>query len=335
MKTFLQTLISMTLIALLASCGTTAPTPKNPGTTNPTNPTNPTPNPNPAPPTNPTPSNLSFKTAAILPEGLKDLEQDLTPSLVGLVEIARSKSQNPNTLAGTLTQTSNGFSFSATPSDRLKLVLSDGQAFEFFISKFQGNLANGSNAFYKSNHLVEYRAKFTAQNGIGAADLQVSSQRQGSVLGVKLGGSAVFEGASNALSLAYTQQVISDFGPGSIEFHHKDSLQGSISGSVQIQVGETYDFKVVGGSSSLVLQTIRTFDNTWSEAGAQFRLQDGRIQKVFRDGKPIEADFWKAQGTLSRNGVQVGGLGQSFTGNILEFFFDTPNGRIRLEANQF
>jgi len=314
-------LVPALMVVLLSACGTSTPTPAPSNPTNPSNPNN--------------GRTASFKTAALLPEGLKDLEQDLSPLLVQLVEIARSRSNNATTLTGTLTQVGNNFNYSATPNNLLKVVWSDGAEYEFVIAKFQGSLTNGARAFYKGNHLLEYSAKLKPDNDIGNVNLSLRSQRQGSTLSVSLSGSAVFDGQTHTLNLTYTQQVLSDFGPGSIEFHHQDTLQGSLSSpSFQIQVNETYDFRLVG-SSSLVMQTIRTLNNTWSEGGQQFRLQNGLIKKVFRDGNPIELDFWTAQGDLLRGGVRVGGFGQSFSGNLLEQFLDTPGGRVRLGAFRF
>lgn len=87
---------------------------------------------------------------------------------------------------------------------------------------------------------------------------------------------------------------------------------------------------------SLLLRVYTTpGPNTWSEGGQQFRLQNGLIKRVFRDGNPIEADFWTASGDLLRNGVRVGGFGQAFTGNLLEQFLDTSSGRVRLGAFRF
>lgn len=286
-------------------------------------------------PSSPNPAATGFKTAAVLPEGLKDLEQDLSPLLVELVEMARSKSQNPAALTGTLTQSGNTFTYSASPTDRLRVVWSDGAVYEFVITQFQGNLSGGARAFYKGNHLLQYGAQLRPDNEIGPVNLSLRSQRQGSSLSVSLGGSAVFDGQSYTLNLSYAQQVLSDFGPGSIEFRHQDTLQGNLQGpSLQVQVSETYDFRLVG-SSSLVMQTIRTLNNTWSESGQQFRLQNGLIKRVFRDGNPIEADFWTASGDLLRGGVRVGGFGQAFTGNVLEQFLETPGGRVRLGAFRF
>jgi hypothetical protein len=314
------------LVVALGACGsTTSPNPSNP------NPGNP----NPGNPGTPNPSASGFKTAAVLPEGLKDLEQNLSPLLVEAVEIARSKSQNPGTLTGTLTQSGNTFTYSPNPTNRLRVVWSDGVVYEFVITQFQGDLTDGATAFYKGNHLLQFSAQLKPDNEIGPVNLSLRSQRQGSALSVSLGGTAVFDGQTYTLNLSYAQQVLSDFGPGSIEFHHQDTLQGSLQGpSFQIQVNETYDFKLVG-SSSLVMQTIRTLNNAWSEGGQQFRLQNGLIKRVFRDGNPIEADFWTASGDLLRNGVRVGGFGQAFTGNLLEQFLDTPSGRVRLGAFRF
>ncbi|AWR85635.1 hypothetical protein [Meiothermus taiwanensis] len=314
------------LVAVLGACGsTTGPNPSNP---NPGNPSNPNPG-------TPNPGATGFKTAAVLPEGLKNLEQELSPLLVELVELARSKSQNAATLTGTLTQSGNTFTYSSTPTDRLRVVWSDGVVYEFVITQFQGNLAGGATAFYKGNHLLQYSAQLKPDNEMGPVNLSLRSQRQGSTLSVSLGGTAVFDGQTHTLNLNYAQQVLSDFGPGSILFHHQDTLQGSLQGpSFQIQVNETYDFRLVG-SDSLVMQTIRTLNNAWSEGGQQFRLQNGLIKRVFRDGNPIELDFWTAEGDLLRGNTRVGGFGQALTGNLLEQFLDTPSGRVRLGVFRF
>ncbi|GIW26130.1 hypothetical protein [Meiothermus sp.] len=317
MKLLTWTIFSL-LIAALCACGSTASNPS-PGTPNP-------------------PGNsggLGFKTASLLPEQLKDLEQELSPLLVELIELARSLSRNTSTLTGTLTQTGNTFTYSATPTNRLRVVWSDGVFYEFVITQFQGSLSSGAQAFYKGNHLLQYTASLDPDGEMGPVNLSLRSERQGANLSVSLVGSATFEGQAHTLNLNYAQVVLSDFGPGSIDFRHQDTLQGSLSGpSLQVQVNETYDFRLVG-SGSLVMQTIRTLNNTWSEGGQSFRLQNGLIKRVFRDGNPIEPDFWTASGDLLRGGVRVGGFGQQFVGNNLEQFLDTPSGRVRLGAFRF
>jgi hypothetical protein len=272
----------------------------------------------------------------MLPKSISDLEQELSPLAVEFVAFARQSSGDASRLTGTLSENASGqFSYSAIPADRMKVVFSDGSTIELVFSTFTGDLSGGVRAFYKGNHLMQYGAKFKAIGSIGDVNLNLRSQRIGIALAVKIGGTAQFAGGSHNLNLDYAQRLISDFGPGSIEFHHADTLKGSIAGpSAQIQVNESYDFKLVG-SNSLVLQTIQTLGNTWTEAGQQFSLPNGLIKKVFRDGKPIEADFWTAQGDLLRGGVKVGGLGQAFTGNLLEQFLDTPSGRIRLSTVRF
>ena len=153
-------LISALLVALLSACGTSTPTPNNPAPNNPPNPRNPTPPSNPSQPTPPNNgSTASFKTATLLPEGLKNLEQDLSPLLVQLVEAARNRSNSSATLTGTLTQVGNNFAYSATPNNRLRVVWSDGVVYEFNITPFQGSLASGSRAFYKGNHLLQFSAQ--------------------------------------------------------------------------------------------------------------------------------------------------------------------------------
>lgn len=320
MKPFIWTTASL-LIAALCACGTTSPNPGNPGPGTPNPPGN--------------SGGLGFKAASLLPEKLKDLEQELSPLLVELVELARSLSRNNSTLNGTLTQSGNTFSYSATPNNRLRVVWSDGVIYEFVIAQFQGSLSSGARAFYKANHLLQYTATLDPDGELGPVNLSLRSQRQGANLSVGLGGSATFEGQAHTLNLNYAQVVLSDFGPGSIEFRHQDTLQGSLSGpSLQVQVNETYDFRLVG-SGSLVMQTIRTLNNTWSEGGQQFRLSNGLIKRVFRDGNPTEPDFWTASGDLLRGGVRAGGLGQQFVGSNLEQFLDTPSGRVRLGAFRF
>ena len=343
MKQIIHTSRKIATLALIAfalsACGTTSLPTNNSGNGNPNQPAQPVTG-QPSTPSNPTqPSNpgLPNVTSSLNLQAITSLGNDtggvadrLSSFLIDRVREA-STAQNRLVTTGTLTETAQGFAFSNTPADRLRVVGSDGTTLEYTIKTIQS--ADGSR-FFNVSHTLEFRVKLTN------VDLNVRSTRAGAFRVLTVTGKMTLEGKSFTVNLELKSGRASDFsqnpvsGEVGLQADFLDELRGTLQTTgLSVTLHEATEFKAVG-SSSIVTQQKRFMDHAWTENGQAFALK-GRIQQVFRDGRPIEADFWQAVGDLTRNGTRIGGFGQAFTGNLLEFFLESPAGRVRLGTFQF
>ena len=291
----------------------------------------------PTPPSAPAFSLVHTKIASVVGSGTVAQAGQLAELAVRAV-VSASQGQGRVVTTGTVTFGTSGNTIgrSATPTDRLRVVLgagvgSNGTTLEF---KFATIQAADFSRFFDGAHSLEFELLDPNNR------LTVRSSRTGAFRTLGVTGLVKFENTLFNLALASKSGRASDFGSNpvtgeaSLDATFLDEITGFVENKVaSVTLHEASEFRAVG-STSIVTQQKRFFDNAWTENGAAFKLQ-GRIQQVFRDGRPTEADFWRATGDLTRNGVRIGGLGQAFTGNVLEFFLDTPQGRISFGANAF
>ena len=118
-------------------------------------------------------------------------------------------------------------------------------------------------------------------------------------------------------------------------FQCQDALTGAVSASNFVsQINETTDFKVVSVNNA-VAQNIRTINSAWSDNGQQFRVQNGVVKTVFKDGNAVEADFWNATGTLLRDGQVIGNFTKTAVGNTIELSLKTATEKIVFNTATF
>ena len=264
-------------------------------------------------------------------------EQDtLSLLMVSAVQFARQESGSSTAKAGTITETApRVFSFSASPMDRLIVAFQDGSRREFVVTRLEGDLSGDNKDFIRANHRFEYRVKSSAQGELSVLDLGIVSARNGADQIVTSKGSVGFAGQVFTVDLSYAQRIVSDFGTESVKFWFKDALTGAVSAAnFSSQISETTAFKVVSVSSA-VAQNISTINSSWSGNGRQFRVQNGVVVTVFKDGDAVEADFWHATGTLLRDGQIIGNFTKTAVGNAIELSLKTATEKIVFNTATF
>ncbi len=276
-----------------------------------TTPQNPNPNPNPSPNNpnpnqTPIPSDVPASAGVVLPLRRAEIEQDFSNLGVdGVYFATRQSGSTELVVTGTITQNSSGqFSYTAEPSDFLRVVFNDGLTLEYTFTVLEGDFSQpDGERFLRKDHRVSYQ--LVSSNG---TDVVVSLNRSSGDYQNTVNGVVVDDGVSYDMDTQTQGSVISDFGNGSVRFESEERTTGAItSAGFSATLDETFTYKLV-----LVTQgaeDIRhTFNNSWTIGADTFELADATVFRVFSNGRPIEFDSWVADGVLVRNGQSIGGL---------------------------
>jgi PKD repeat protein len=301
----------------------------------PSDPQNPT-DPGPGDPANPDPENpdpedreLALIAAGVSVPSEKAAIEQRTGSLAleAVVTATQATGGTELTLTGTLTQAEDGtVSYSAEPSDRLRVVLNNGATLEYFISNLNGDFdAPSVEEFLRRPHVLGYRV--VTSNG---TDITISLVRQGNTSAGAYQNS--MQGALVSNGITYTVELVTqgDFTSSvgsALDYRAESTVQGTItSPGFSATVNERTTFRYFQFENAVEINT-RTIDNRWTVGSDSYVLADGFIRQDFFNGRPSEFNEWRAQGTLTRNGVQVGGIGAEFGELSIDIFLQVDNQR--------
>jgi PKD repeat protein len=263
-------------------------------------------------------SQSEFVAAGVSVPGQKEAVEQETATLGLDAVVAATQLSGGSALAttGTLTQAADGsFSYSASPADRLRIVFNTGATVEYIISALDGDFeAPSIEAFLRRPHVFVYR--LLLQNG---TDLNVSLQRNQSAFQNVLQGTLVSEGVAYSVNLVSEGTFSSSVGSAA-EYEAESVIQGSVSSDAfSATVNERTYFKYFQFENAIEINE-RSIANTWTVGSDQYALTDGFIKRNYFNGKPSEFDLWRAEGTLTRNGAVIGGIGAEFTEFTVDVF---------------
>jgi|GEM_PF-2793383 len=226
---------------------------------------------------------------------------------------------------GTLTQTGqNSFSYSATPTDRMVVQLSNGERFEIQFQQFTGDFSGDAQNFLSRNHNLSFTLTGPTAN------ITVSSQRTGINVVANLNGNLTLDGIEYNADLNMTGTTRFEVDNTGSEYNVDNTYTGTmVSATLSLTINETWVYNnVVASGLGNAENGIRTFNNSWTRNGNEFRFQNGRLQIAFRDGRPSDFNggYWMAQGDLLANGTQIGQMEFGQEGNYLKTWV-TANGQ--------
>lgn len=269
-----------------------------------------TPNPNPEP------SAVPVSAGVVLPLRRAEIEQDFSNLGVDGVYFATTQSGNTElVVTGTITQNGSGqFSYAAEPTDRLRVVFSDGLTLEYTFTVLQGDFSQpDGERFLREDHRAEYR--LTTSTG---TDVQVILNSVNNQYVKSVAGQVVDEGITYTVNTTTQGQIISEFGGGSVRFESEEQTTGTIeSDSFSVTLDESFRFVFVAVDDA-IQQSRKTMNNVWTIGGDRFELADAVIFRVFRDRFPTALTDWVATGQLTRNGQVIGGLSQEQTATSID-----------------
>lgn len=226
---------------------------------------------------------------------------------------------------GTLTQTGqNSFSYSASPADRLVVLLSNGERYELQFQQFSGDFNGDAQNFLSSNHNLSFTLTGPTAN------ITVASQRNGINVQANLDGTLTLDGVEYTADLNMTGTNRFEVDNTGSEYNVDNAYTGTLtSATMSLTINETWVYNnVVATGAGNAENGIRTFNNSWTRNGNNFRFQNGRLQIAFRDGRPSDysGGYWMAQGELLANGTQIGQMEFGQDGSYLKTWV-TANGQ--------
>lgn len=213
--------------------------------------------------------------------------------------------------SGTLTQSAAGFSYTATPTDRLVIAWSEGAPTDIYVQQIDGDFDSPSvDDFFERNHVVQARVVRSGFNDITVASSKSGTSRNGSVQGT-----ITQAGVEYTLNLHEAETVESEVDVGTT-YKSNSSLTGTItSAALQMTINETSYYRSVY-FESFAENMSSTIDNTWTHDGNEYAAADVFMRSAFTDALPAEPEFWRAEGILLENGSVIGEV----TSEETEFF---------------
>lgn len=214
---------------------------------------------------------------------------------------------------GTLTQAaanSDRFSYSAAPSDRLRLLLADGRVFDFFVDKFDGDFSRDADNFLRRNHALTFRMTRSDRE-----DLQIVERKTGRQTVRTVKGTTVAQGITYLVDLEIEESTFFDIVV-SAEFKSQQTMTGSVSTpGISINVDQT-DFYHSFTSDNVSEDFRRTINSSWVSGSDRFAFVNGQFSKALRNDKPVDVeDFWNASGTITLNDSPAGQVSFALAGN--------------------
>lgn len=297
--------------------------------TGPTDPDDPDPGDDPTEPGDPgTPTAQQIAAGVTASGEARTLQEGAAYTAVDAVVTATQLSGSAQLVtSGTLTidpAAPQGVRYDPEPNDLLRVVGRDGSEIAFAFTALSGDVGAPSiDAFLQRPHALAFQ--LTSSEG---SDVEIVSQRSGSSGGGswagRIRGLVVTDGTTYQIDLTGQGQFTASAGSAS-EYESAEVLQGSVTApGLSVEVNERHDFRYFQFENAVEIRK-RTIDNRWTVGGATYRLADGFIKRNFTcqgNGAtcgPDELDLWAAQGTLTRDGTAIGGVGLIET----QFSFDT------------
>lgn len=265
-----------------------------------------------------------------VPAAKRQLEREASTFGLEAVVLASQQSGSGQLITtGTLTQDQQqNWTYQSTPNDRLVTIFANGNRVEYFISQLNGDFnAPDPATFLLRDHQFAFRVIVTDQ-----ADISFNLLRSNGQIRNSLQGTLVSEGLTYSADL--TTQGTFSFDVDSGRHDSDQQTQGTINApDFSLNVNETSTFTLLGR----VENSSRVINNSWTISGDQYVLSNGWIRRNFFEGRPDEFDFWRAEGTLTRNGANIGGIGAELVPEeaptALEIFLDVDGERVVIESH--
>ncbi len=236
---------------------------------------------------------------------------------------------------GTLTQTGNTFTYSATPTDRLRVVFTNGSTMEFIISAMNGDFSGDEDWFLQNDH------QFVLQVIIpGSMDVQISTVFSGGSLQNTLNGTMTIEGVTYQANITEAGTVQFSINGSLAMFDRIEALTGSITGpdfSMTVNNHHWYYSIYNANDTSFAVNRTRDYNSTWNIGGVNYGAQNIRIKTALLNGWANDLNYWEAYGTIVENGVVIGQVdwGINPSNNMAEVWIDYANERVVLEQHRY
>ncbi len=211
------------------------------------------------------------------------------------------------TVTGTLQETGPGtrqFSYAAAPADKLVVRYGNGTTLEVTVATFT-TASTTFAGFFDENHDLRFRYVVTP----GGTDIQVVQQRTGNGTNGSVVGTLPLDGVSYAVNVSRTGTITATVDSGFAESIANDTLGGTITApGFSVQQVETRYSRYVVYMGTQTQNIIRNASSTFSVNGVSYDFLNAEVRKAFVNVAPGDLEYWRAEGTLRRNGGAIGGL---------------------------
>ena len=236
---------------------------------------------------------------------------------------------------GTLVVDPNGNpqSYQPSPTDRLRVLGIDGKTYEFIYSRIEGDLSGDVSKFLDHNHNFQFRLLVAGETDVALISIHDNGAR---ILEVK--GVFTYEGEQYDADLRMEGTYFFDVDNTGSSLKTNAVYKGTISGQgIEENVDESWQYESVYATGAFVAENaIRRFSTAWEVDGVRYKYISGRIQSVFRDGKPTEWDVnntpWAAEGKLSRDGQPYGKLEIGQEGDEIKIWLNIGDEKVETQS---
>ena len=223
---------------------------------------------------------------------------------------------NQDTTSGTLTETPPGsgqFSYGSQPTDRLRVVFGSGVTLDIFFESISGDLGDldcdDATSFLGAHDDFRYRVVSTGLDVTVASAVIPQDDFEKSV-SQSVQGSITMNGESWSVQGQMTGTFIFVVSESASTTHDRLHIESVLSaGTKRAEISHDYEFKndfFSGSGDSFTEQTDTVQSTGTPDNGATF-FQWQNVVYHFFDSDDIEPAY-DAEGTLLRNGVQIGNL---------------------------
>ena len=195
-----------------------------------------------------------------LPQSVYDHGPD---SIKPLVQAALKVGEYNRYLIGTLSYSRGGdVTYSSKPTDRLRLIASNGAITDYYVQYFQGYLAEGASSFMRNNYLVMFR-KVTND-----FDLTVLARQEGRTAVVEVTGTMKWEGATYDVKAIAQGSFYFESDSTGMQYETTTILSGTVSRpSFVLSLDDKYAYTLVSSSDLSASRSVRTVKNQWTADG--------------------------------------------------------------------
>jgi hypothetical protein len=264
----------------------------------------------------------------------KVLTAGLQSGTLGIQAVYAASYQNGGTLVMTGTVKQATGAWSAQPSDKLVIELTDGKKLELeFHAAPQGNLINGPDAFWNGDHIVDYTAHLDGVGDVRYTKSQVGRQYQGTAKGTYIDKDVTYD-----VDLKNVGSTYFDNDSTGTEYQNDHQTTGTVkTESLELTVSETWHYRSITVKGKTDSEASRKVASQLKAGEDSYVWSDVLMQKSFKDGKPSQLDtYWKATGHVLKNGEVYGeyqlkpqAIGTS--GGFVSFVLVLPGETIELE----
>jgi len=225
------------------------------------------------------------------------------------------------TLVGTVTiDGASNTAYAATPADEMRLVEANGAVSNLLVHHFEGINQESAQSFFKNNYQIECTGR-SENFSLKVASVRIGDQQEEQVQGWVLLNNQRLE-ADLTIQTARVLNLSAGLK------HESASIVAGFTlvDGIKISVQQRTEYKMVNVAEN----TKQALIFSWTHDDAHYELHDGFWQTAY-NGVRSEPEFWRAEGTLLRNGSSYGGLHMKTLPGAFQLILYTPDEEIILK----